>query len=65
MHTAGDHARTMLQTCEQLAAGMGAPATKGQQAGGVMTGNVRLGLWVGERYLGTLLALVAWMEQMC
>ena len=26
LHTAGDHARAMLQTCEQLAAGLGAAA---------------------------------------
>ena len=52
MHTAGDHALSMLQTCEQLAAGMGAPATKGTPPGTAVTGNVRLGLWVGQKYLG-------------
>ncbi|KAH9854482.1 hypothetical protein C2E23DRAFT_726704 [Lenzites betulinus] len=57
LHTAGDHARTMLQTCEQLAAGLGAPSTKGaaaSQAGRnppVAVGNAPLGLWVGERFL--------------
>ncbi|KAI0776328.1 hypothetical protein BD413DRAFT_470228 [Trametes elegans] len=57
LHTAGDHARTMLQTCEQLAAGLGAPAVKGTGAasqvsrGTVAVGNAPLGLWVGERFL--------------
>ncbi|CDO77305.1 hypothetical protein BN946_scf184753.g55 [Trametes cinnabarina] len=59
LHTAGDHARTMLQTCEQLAAGLGAPATKdtlsaatpGSQGAIVPVGNAPLGLWVGERFL--------------
>lgn len=58
LHTAGDHARTMLQTCEQLAAGLGAPPTKGTGATQntkstpVVVGNAPLGLWVGERFLG-------------
>ncbi|OSD01133.1 hypothetical protein PYCCODRAFT_1468829 [Trametes coccinea BRFM310] len=60
LHTAGDHARTMLQTCEQLAAGLGAPLAKdataapgSQDAKGtaVPVGNAPLGLWVGERFL--------------
>ncbi|KAL1950914.1 hypothetical protein VTO73DRAFT_63 [Trametes versicolor] len=57
LHTAGDHARTMLQTCEQLAAGLGAPPTKGTGATQnakstpVVVGNAPLGLWVGERFL--------------
>ncbi|KZT02078.1 uncharacterized protein LAESUDRAFT_662657 [Laetiporus sulphureus 93-53] len=59
-HTAGDHAREMLQTCEQLAAGLGAPATKGapsnngkgpKQEQPVAIGNAPLGLWIGERFL--------------
>ena len=64
LHTAGEHARTMLQTCEQLAAGLGAPATKGAASaagadGGkgyltpVVVGNAPLGLWAGERFMGT------------
>ncbi|OJT13950.1 hypothetical protein TRAPUB_9489 [Trametes pubescens] len=58
LHTAGDHARTMLQTCEQLAAGLGAPptkgagATQGTKSTPVVVGNAPLGLWVGERFLG-------------
>ena len=60
LHTAGDHARNMLQTCEQLAAGLGAPPVKGATTGGengkaaapVVVGNAPLGLWVGERFLG-------------
>ncbi|KAI0674000.1 hypothetical protein C8Q78DRAFT_1076945 [Trametes maxima] len=57
LHTAGDHARTMLQTCEQLAAGLGAPPSKGQTTSQgaksvpVAVGNALLGLWVGERFL--------------
>ncbi|KAI0370118.1 hypothetical protein BV20DRAFT_944899 [Pilatotrama ljubarskyi] len=55
LHTAGDHARTMLQTCEQLAAGLGAPPTKGASQGAkgtpIVVGNAPLGLWVGERFL--------------
>lgn len=48
----------MLQTCEQLAAGLGAPPTKGASATQnakstpVVVGNAPLGLWVGERFLG-------------
>ena len=64
LHTSGDHARTMLQTCEQLAAGLGAPAIKAAPVpangkaqaqgspGPVVVGNAPLGLWVGERFLG-------------
>uniref|UniRef100_A0A5K1JYP9 Probable 3-oxoacyl-[acyl-carrier-protein] reductase oxidoreductase (EC) n=1 Tax=Ganoderma boninense TaxID=34458 RepID=A0A5K1JYP9_9APHY len=64
LHTAGDHARAMLQTCEQLAAGLGATAKAGASANsgpGTTTttpttaaasvGNAPLGLWVGERFL--------------
>ncbi|KAM5538360.1 hypothetical protein V8D89_007962 [Ganoderma adspersum] len=67
LHTAGDHARAMLQTCEQLAAGLGATAKAGATAaasGGegapttavpttstASMGNAPLGLWVGERFL--------------
>ncbi|RDX44285.1 hypothetical protein OH76DRAFT_1359850 [Lentinus brumalis] len=59
LHTAGDHARSMLQTCEQLAAGLGAPPTKGATTPGengkaatpIVVGNAPLGLWVGERFL--------------
>ncbi|CCM03812.1 uncharacterized protein FIBRA_05961 [Fibroporia radiculosa] len=62
-HTAGDHALEMLQTCEQLAAGLGAPSTKSSKAKAasrsgesenaalVPVGNAPLGLWVGERFL--------------
>lgn len=49
LHTAGDHASAVLETCEQLAAGLGAPAVKSSVA--TPTGNVRLGLWVGEKLL--------------
>ena len=68
LHTAGDHARAMLQTCEQLAAGLGATAkavttsSGGEEAGKTAAaampaavasvGNAPLGLWVGERFLG-------------
>lgn len=53
-HTAGDHAYKMLLTCEQLAVGLGAPAAKNSigATGAATTGNVRLGLWVGQKLLG-------------
>ena len=54
-HTAEDHSRLMLDTCRQLAAGMGAPEKGEIVADSVMEeshGNAALGLWVGERYLG-------------
>ena len=57
-HTAGDHAYNMLQTCEQLAAGLGAPpikATPGDSTP-VPAGNVCLGLWVGQKIIGESLA---------
>ena len=50
LHTAEAHALGMLKTCEQLAAGLGAPAVKSSTAG--PTGSVRLGLWVGQKLLG-------------
>jgi hypothetical protein len=43
VHTAGGHAREILKTCEQLAAGLG--ASRGE-------GNVGLRLWIGERLVG-------------
>ncbi|KAF7793576.1 hypothetical protein EIP86_004690 [Pleurotus ostreatoroseus] len=49
LHTAEAHALGMLKTCEQLAAGLGAPAVKSSTAG--PTGSVRLGLWVGQKLL--------------
>jgi hypothetical protein len=55
-HTSGDHALHMLQTCEQLAAGLGAPVSKdeGGKSGSTKVGNARLGLWVGQMFLGAL-----------
>lgn len=50
-HIAADHAEKMLGTCEALAAGLGAPATK-QEPGLASVGNAVLGLWAGERFLG-------------
>lgn len=54
----------MLQTCEQLAAGLGAPPSKPSKSGtyaakseageNVVFGNVPLGLWVGECFLGEM-----------
>lgn len=55
LHTASEHAFSMLQTCEQLAAGLGAPAAKGNSS--EPTGHLRLGLWVGQKYLGTCISL--------
>ncbi|KAJ7983176.1 hypothetical protein DFH06DRAFT_1440952 [Mycena polygramma] len=50
LHTAGDQAQKMLATCEQLAAGLGAPGKKGQERVDAV-GNAPLRLWVGERFL--------------
>ena len=52
--TASDHAQVMLKTCQQLAAGLGAPMDKADELvnGGLAVGNVPLGLWVGERFTG-------------
>jgi hypothetical protein len=41
----------MLATCEQLAAGLGAPGKKGKELVDAV-GNAPLRLWVGERFLG-------------
>ena len=56
-HTSGDHALSMLQSCEQLAAGHGAPSSKEKAANkdaSMMVGNARVGLWVGQKFLGEL-----------
>lgn len=50
LHTAGDQAQKMLGTCEQLAAGLGAPGQKGKERIDAV-GNAPLRLWVGERFL--------------
>lgn len=43
----------MLQTCEQLAAGLGASPTKNPATDTpIAVGNARLGLWVGRKFLG-------------
>jgi len=47
-HTAGEHAATMLEMCEQLAAGLGAGKSKKRLDS---VGNAPLRLWVGERFL--------------
>jgi hypothetical protein len=54
MHTAMEHAMTMLVTCEQLAAGMGAGSVKGAKnmTGADTVGNGPLRLWIAERNLG-------------
>ncbi|KAI5120577.1 hypothetical protein M0805_002527 [Coniferiporia weirii] len=61
LRTAEKHARAMLETCGQLAAGLGAPqrppsSREGQlsdtaSGNDVPVGNAPLGLWVGERFL--------------
>ncbi|KAF7324307.1 hypothetical protein MVEN_02649600 [Mycena venus] len=48
LHTAGDQAQKMLATCEQLAAGLGAPGKKGKERVDAV-GNAPLRLWAGER----------------
>ncbi|KAJ7499880.1 hypothetical protein FB451DRAFT_1014303 [Mycena latifolia] len=50
LHTAGEQAQKMLATCEQLAAGLGAPGKKGKERVDTV-GNAPLRLWVGERFL--------------
>ncbi|KAJ7062788.1 hypothetical protein C8F01DRAFT_1135243 [Mycena amicta] len=50
LHTAGDQAGKMLATCEQLAAGLGAPAKKDRERIDT-AGNTPLRLWVGDRFL--------------
>lgn len=45
----------MLSTCEQLASGLGASASKSKTPGGPggdTVGNAILRHWVGERFLG-------------
>ncbi|KAK0491786.1 hypothetical protein EDD18DRAFT_540287 [Armillaria luteobubalina] len=53
MHTAMEHAMTMLVTCEQLASGMGAGSVKGVKntTGADTVGNGPLRLWIAERNL--------------
>ncbi|KAK0479523.1 hypothetical protein IW261DRAFT_1564172 [Armillaria novae-zelandiae] len=53
MHTAIEHAMTMLVTCEQLASGMGAGSVKGAKntTGADTVGNGPLRLWIAERNL--------------
>ncbi|KAJ7039378.1 hypothetical protein C8F04DRAFT_1392448 [Mycena alexandri] len=51
LHTAGDQAQKMLATCEQLAAGLGAPGKKTNKERVDTVGNAPLRLWVGERFL--------------
>jgi hypothetical protein len=60
LHTAAPQASGILTTCRQLASGLGAPApplTDNEKKAGVLpapSGNLGLGLWVGERVLGKL-----------
>ena len=51
-HTAYDQAEQVLFTCEQLAAGLGAPSDKMNPDEVLMSGNIQLGIWVNERTLG-------------
>ena len=50
-HTAYDQAEQVLSTCEQLAAGLGAPTDK-VNSNLATFGNIQLGIWVSERTLG-------------
>lgn len=67
VHTASDHAKMMLDTARQLAAGMGAPAVKPSNVATQtqrtddpsVLGNAPLGLWVGERFHGMPVELTA------
>ena len=51
-HTAYEQAEQVLSTCEQLAAGLGAPTDKTNDNGVPTFGNIQLGIWVSERTLG-------------
>ncbi|KLO07025.1 hypothetical protein SCHPADRAFT_837227 [Schizopora paradoxa] len=56
LRTAETHARAMLDTCGQIAAGLGAPAQKSETKQKTKVpegpvGNAYLGLWVGEQFL--------------
>jgi len=51
-HTAYEQAEQVLSTCEQLAAGLGAPPEKVAPNDLLTFGNIRLGLWVSERSMG-------------
>jgi len=51
-HTAYEQAEQVLSTCEQLAAGLGAPPEKVAPNDILTFGNIQLGLWVSERSLG-------------
>jgi len=51
-HTAYEQAEQVLSTCEQLAAGLGAPPDKVAPSDVLTFGNIQLGLWVSERSLG-------------
>lgn len=67
-HTDGTHAMNMLTTCEQLAAGLGATARKGEETD--VAGSASLRLWVGERFLGALQRQMRffsdrWLRQNC
>jgi len=50
-HTAYDQAEQVLSTCEQLAAGLGAPIDKVNSNQVPTFGNIQLGIWVSERTL--------------
>ena len=52
-HTAYDQAEQVLSTCEQLAAGLGAPSDKLGSSEVLTSGNIQLGVWVSERTLGS------------
>lgn len=52
----------MLLMCEQLAAGLGASAAAKNSSAGVpgeAVGNARLGLWVGQKFLGETVRFVS------
>lgn len=59
LRTAETHARSMLDACGQIAAGLGAPAQKQDVKSKIpdgSVGNANLGLWVGEQFLGMSLS---------
>ena len=55
LRTAERHARDMLNSCGQIAAGLGAVPKAKEGTGGTPSGPVGsavLGLWVGEQFVG-------------
>jgi hypothetical protein len=69
-HTDPQYAQSMLRTCEQLAAGLGAApggsskarksSSQGENAPKDAIGNGPMRIWVGERFLGWYIPVFFW-----